>query len=117
MSSIKSIVPVKICLVACSHYACCNGDTWSSELGILSTSQPRLITSCWRRSVAPGTNGAMSLLGTLAAVAGGAIIGLACIIINMITLSHEQVGVQVFVSACLNGIAVLAGLCEHEYQC
>lgn len=27
------------------HYACCNGDTWSSEIGILSKAQPLLVTN------------------------------------------------------------------------
>ncbi|KAJ3069930.1 Transmembrane protein 19 [Podochytrium sp. JEL0797] len=56
------------------HYACCNGDTWASELGIFSTSLPRLITTF--QPVPKGTNGGISPLGTLASVLGGAVIGL-----------------------------------------
>lgn len=48
----------------------------ASELGILSTGTPRLITSFFRRSVPKGTNGGMSIYGTFASVAGGAFIGI-----------------------------------------
>lgn len=48
-----------------AHYACANGDTWASELGILARSKPRLITSFFLRAVPPGTNGGMSLEGII----------------------------------------------------
>ena len=59
-----------------AHYATANGDTWASELGVLSKQKPRLVTSFFLREVPPGTNGGMSLLGTVASLLGGGFIGL-----------------------------------------
>lgn len=58
---------------ALGHFACCLGDTLASELGILSAGKPRLVTT-WR-PVPPGTNGGMSVGGTIASVVGGATMG------------------------------------------
>jgi uncharacterized membrane protein len=55
------------------HFGCCLGDTLASELGILSRSPPRLVTT-WK-VVPPGTNGGMSFGGTAWSVMGGTVIG------------------------------------------
>jgi len=60
-------------LVCLGHFACCLGDTMASELGILSKSPPRLVTTFAK--VPPGTNGAMSRAGTIASLSGGLIMG------------------------------------------
>lgn len=54
--------------------AAANADTWATELGGLSRLRPRLITDL-ARQVEPGTSGAVSSGGTLAALAGSAVIG------------------------------------------
>jgi len=55
--------------------ACCNGDTWSSEIGTAVGSRtPRLITT-WKK-VPVGTNGAVSIVGIAASILGGLIIGI-----------------------------------------
>ena len=51
-------------------------DTFSSELGILSKSKPRLITSWNLRQVPPGTNGGVTIVGTLAGLLGAFLIAL-----------------------------------------
>jgi len=53
--------------------AAVNADTWATELGVLSPTAPRLVTN--GQVVERGTSGGISLLGGLAALAGGLLVG------------------------------------------
>ncbi|HZQ06113.1 MAG TPA: DUF92 domain-containing protein [Anaerolineae bacterium] len=53
--------------------AAVTADTWATELGVLSPTPPRLITT--GRVVPAGTSGGISPLGTVTALLGGAFIG------------------------------------------
>ena len=62
--------------IAClSSLACCCGDTWASEVGAVLGGTPYLVTT-WRR-VPKGTNGGVSLVGTLCSGTGGLVVGVA----------------------------------------
>ncbi len=61
-------------LAGAASLAAANADTWATELGVLSPSAPRLITS--GRQVEMGTSGGITLLGTLAALSGALFIAL-----------------------------------------
>jgi uncharacterized protein (TIGR00297 family) len=54
--------------------ATANGETWATELGILSPGEPRSIVTL--RRVPRGTSGAVSALGLAATVAGAFVVGL-----------------------------------------
>lgn len=53
--------------------AAVNADTWATELGVLNPNPPRMITNL-NKIVEKGTSGGISLTGTLASVAGSALI-------------------------------------------
>lgn len=53
--------------------AAVNADTWATELGVLSKSAPKLITT--GQPVERGTSGGISVIGTLAAAGGALLIG------------------------------------------
>ncbi|KAI8633747.1 integral membrane protein DUF92-domain-containing protein [Xylariaceae sp. FL1651] len=57
-----------------ANYAAVCADTFSSELGILSRTEPRLITSLNLRKVPRGTNGGVTLWGLFAGFLGSMII-------------------------------------------
>lgn len=64
-----------------SNYAAVAADTFSSELGILSKSKPRLLTSTNFRKVPPGTNGGITLMGTMAGFLGALTIAITSVIL------------------------------------
>jgi uncharacterized protein (TIGR00297 family) len=58
--------------------AAVNADTWSTELGVLSPVLPRLITN--GKNVEQGASGGITLTGTVAALAGAILIGIAAVV-------------------------------------
>lgn len=58
---------------AAGALAAAAADTWATEIGSYSSRSPRMITTM--ESVAPGTSGGVTTLGTLGGMAGGVLIG------------------------------------------
>ena len=112
-----------------SHYACATADTWASELGILSKEQPRLVTTLFLRKVPHGTNGGMSILGTIASGLGGAFIGLVHVCFRYPGAGYnlmDHVGVVAFGACCgiigslfdsILGATVQASYYSKEKKC
>jgi len=61
-------------LAYCGTMAAVNADTWATEIGVLSATPPRSIITMKR--VEAGASGGVSVLGTLATMAGAGLIGL-----------------------------------------
>lgn len=89
---------------AAGTLAAVNADTWATELGVLSRVEPRLLTT--GKKVEKGTSGAVSGVGTLAAMAGAAAIGVLAIIVW-----PDDAGGASFTAAPVRlGLIALAGL-------
>ena len=71
----EPFTPTIFAIACLTSLACCCGDTWASEVGSVVGGTPRLITT-WR-TVPKGTNGGVTLIGTLCSIAGGLVVGIA----------------------------------------
>ena len=81
--------------------ATATADTWATELGVLSKAEP--VSLLTFRRVPRGSSGAVSLLGLLAALAGGLLIG------AVGTVSPRLYGMPAWVAVAVGGGAGLFG--------
>ncbi len=85
-----------------------NADTWATELGVLSKTPPRLITT--GRVVPVGTSGGVTLFGTFVALCGALLIGGLAYFFEMIQSAIVNAGNFVFVSEETIFVGAIAGL-------
>jgi len=97
--------------------AAVNADTWATELGVLNPHPPRMITDL-RKVVEKGTSGGISITGTLASLAGAAIIGIPASLLN-----PQPASVKTAVIVAFAGLAgslfdsLLGGTVQAMYFC
>ncbi len=98
--------------------ATATADTLASEVGV--TVQPRLITTL--KKVPPGTDGGISILGTLAGIAGAGVIGLAAYFLGIfpdpfVTLKISLIAgtVGCFVDSILGAVLERRNFISNEY--
>ena len=99
--------------------ATATADTMASEIGVLDA-HPRLITTF--QSVDPGTNGAVSVLGTVIGIVGAAIIGVAAYLLGIVPSPLSAVTVSVisgtvgcFMDSVLGALFENRGLINNEH--
>jgi len=101
--------------------AAVNADTWATELGVLNPHPPRMITNL-TKVVEKGTSGGISLVGTLAALAGSGLIAILAALLFPIPNPQSPI-TNYFLLITLSGFAgslfdsLLGGTVQAMYFC
>lgn len=97
--------------------ATANADTWATELGVLSTRQPRLITS--GKFVAPGTSGGITMLGTGAGALGALSLGIFFWLLSRCSKSLAALPIIALISGVVGSAAdsLLGATVQAIYYC
>ena len=85
-----------------------NADTWATELGVLSRGAPRLVTN--GRVVERGESGGVTLLGSLAALAGSALIALLAVLFWQGRILPLPAGLPAWLAALVSPSATVPAL-------
>lgn len=81
-----------------------NGDTWATEVGVLSRAQPRLITT--GKTVPTGTSGGITVLGSVAAMMGALLIGVSAAVLERVF--RDGASSAPVIAALLGGVCGVA---------
>lgn len=86
VAAVAGLVPIPIAWIAfASALSAVTADTWATEVGVLSSSRPILITT--GKKVVPGSSGGISLLGSAIALAAAFLIAIAAWMLGLIIFS------------------------------
>lgn len=110
--------------------AAVNADTWATELGVLNPHPPRMITNL-TKPVEKGTSGGISLVGTLASLAGAGVIGILAALLDPQVASYSLIAnpeqsitnYQLLITITLAGLSgslfdsLLGGTVQAMYFC
>ena len=101
--------------------AAATADTWATEIGVLSRTAPRMITT--GRVAEAGTSGAVTWIGSIASIAGALFIGLAAALLAVIFGPSQDISLGLMVAALTGGVAgsladsLLGATVQATYWC
>lgn len=101
-----------------------NADTWATELGVLSRRAPRLVTSL--KSVEKGRSGGITILGTVASLAGALFIGGCAVVLASVfdpgllyAIGWEKLVIIAGLSGFLGSVidSIIGATIQAQYYC